>query len=272
MDPTDTNEIREHFENQGGEPPVGEELNHSDKMTGIFTEPSKTFEQTAKFPPRAMDWLLPLISFIIIAIVTNFLLLQNAELKLKFNEMLDEKMQEVETQMQEKVQSGEMTEEQKQTAVEQARKGMQFMTGPVMRSVTLVVWTFIGFFIMAFIYYLLAKFALKGEGNYSSALVARGLPMYILFIQVVVVAIISLVFKKLMIDSSVAAFLEMDRNTVAGYLLSRVDPFAIWFYSVVGIGLAKMFKSESTMKYIIMVFAVWFIGDLILLLLGMGFG
>jgi len=39
MDPTDTNEISEQF----GETEQGEELSHSDKMIGIFTEPTKIF-------------------------------------------------------------------------------------------------------------------------------------------------------------------------------------------------------------------------------------
>ena len=271
MDPTDTNEISEQFE---GSPPDNQqdELNHSDKLIGVISEPGVTFEQTAKFPPRAADWLIPLIAFIIIAIASNFILFQNAEIKLQFVEMLNKRMEKVEQQMEEKVKSGDMTKADKEKAMEQARKGIEFMTGPTMRSVTLVIWTFIGFFLMALIYFLLAKFALKGEGTYNGTMVARGLPVYILFIQIIVIAILSLVFEKLMTDSSLAAILGTDRETIAGYLLSRVDPFAIWFYSVVGIGLAKMFKSDSTVKYIVMVFAVWIIGDLILFLLGTSFG
>ena len=41
------------------------ELNHTDKILGIFTEPVKTFETTAKFPVRTIDWLLPVFLFVL---------------------------------------------------------------------------------------------------------------------------------------------------------------------------------------------------------------
>ncbi|HEX9741018.1 MAG TPA: hypothetical protein VGA29_09590, partial [Ignavibacteriaceae bacterium] len=50
-------------------PAQPEELSHTDKMTGIFTEPSATFERIAKFTVKTVDWFLPmLILFLIVAI------------------------------------------------------------------------------------------------------------------------------------------------------------------------------------------------------------
>lgn len=270
MDPTDTNELNE--QSNSPDSPHQEELSHSDKMIGVLTEPGKTFDLIAKFRPKAMDWLLPVISFLVIAIISNFILFQNPEIKLQFDKMLDKQVAEVEAQFDEKVQKGEMTESEKEAALEQTKGGMAFFTGPVMRSVTAVVYTFIGLFFMALVYFLLSKFALKGDGTYSGTLIARGLPVYILVVQVIVVAILSMVMNKLLFDTSAASFLDAEKGTITSYLLGRVDPFVIWFYIVVGIGLAKMFKSDATVKYIIMVFAFWIIGDLILLALGIGFG
>jgi len=272
MDPTDTNESNEQLGSAEPETPQGEELSHSDKMIGLFTEPGETFDAIAKIPPKAMDWLLPMISFLVIIIISNFILFQNPEIKLQFDEMLDKKVAEVEAQFDEKVQKGEMTESEKEAALEQTRGGMKFFTGPVMRSVTAVVYTFIGLFFMALIYFLLSKFALNGEGTYGGTLIARGLPVYILVVQVIFVAILSMVMNKLLFDTSAASFLDAERGTITSFLLGRIDPFAIWFYSVVGIGLAKMFKSDATVKFIVVVFAFWIIGDLILMALGMGFG
>ena len=270
MEPTDTNEINDQLSNP--QTPQEEELSHSDKMIGLFTEPGKTFEAAAKNPPKTMDWLIPVFSLVVIAIISNFILFQNPEIKLQFDEMLDKQVAKVEAQLDEKVQKGEMTESEKETSLEQARGGIRFMTGPVMRSVTVVLYTFVGLFFMALVYFLLSKFALKGEGTYGGSLVARGLPVYILVVQMIVIAILSMVMNKLLIDSSAASFLDAERGTITSYLLGRIDPFAIWFYSVVGIGLAKMFKSDATVKFIIAVFVFWIIGDLILMSLGIGLG
>jgi hypothetical protein len=230
------------------------------------------FEQTAKFPPKNMDWLLPVISFAVIAIISNFILFQNPEIKLQIDKLLDNEAAKVEAQFDEKVQNGEMTESEKEVALKHSKGLMKFMSTPVMRSVILVVYTLVGLFFMALIYFLLSKFALKGEGTYSGTLIARGLPVYILIVQLIVIAILSTVMNKLLLDSSAASFLDAERGTITSYLLGRIDPFAIWFYSVVGIGLARMFKSDATVKFIIAVFAFWIIGDLILMSLGIGIG
>ena len=119
MVPTDTNEINEQFNSP--ESPQLEELDHSDKMIGVFTEPGKTFDAAAKNPPKAMDWLIPVISFLVIAIISNFILFQNPEIKLQFDEMLDKQVAKIEAQLDEKVQNGEMTESEKEAALEQTR-------------------------------------------------------------------------------------------------------------------------------------------------------
>jgi len=66
-----------------------------------------------------------------------------------------------------------------------------------------------------------------------------------------------------MSDVSVASLTGTDKSTIIGWLLAKIDPFSIWAYSVLGIGLAKMFKSQSMGKYIIMVFGLWLVGGLL---------
>ena len=57
------------------------ELNHSDKLVGVFTEPTKTFERMAKFPLKTVDWLLPLILLIIVAVLANFVVMSNPTIR-----------------------------------------------------------------------------------------------------------------------------------------------------------------------------------------------
>jgi len=75
-------------------------------------------------------------------------------------------------------------------------------------------------------------------------------------------------FGKLLGDISVASLASIDKATITGWLLGKVDPFSIWAYSITGIGLAKMFRSDSTTKYFIVVFGVWILGSLLLWGLG----
>lgn len=74
------------------------ELSHTDKMIGIFTEPSKTFELIEKFPIRTIDWVLPVvIIFILIGLMRSLAMLNvdvMLQTKQKQIEMLDKMVSE----------------------------------------------------------------------------------------------------------------------------------------------------------------------------------
>lgn len=81
MDNFDTNDQNSDNVSAEAETPVEAELSHTDKMVGIFSEPSTTYESTAKFPPRTMDWFLPLLFVVILSIASQFILFSNPEIK-----------------------------------------------------------------------------------------------------------------------------------------------------------------------------------------------
>ncbi|MDA3861280.1 MAG: hypothetical protein PF445_08630 [Melioribacteraceae bacterium] len=103
----------------------------------------------------------------------------------------------------------------------------------------------------------MSKFILKGDGLYSDAMVAYGLPFYITSVQVILQVIVAMLMSKMVTDLSVATFLDLDKTKFIGFFLSKLDLFSIWFYVVVGIAYAKMFKSEKTIKYIGMIVGLW---------------
>jgi hypothetical protein len=147
---------------------------------------------------------------------------------------------------------------------------MDQSTSPVsiiIQTVSIFVVGFIIFLIIAAIHLMLSKLALKGEGTYASALVADGLAAYIGMVHVIVAAVLSLAFSRLMSDVNVATLIQAEKLSVVGFILGKFDVFSIWAFIVIGIGLSKMFKSSSSTKYIVMVFLVWIVIDLIYYLL-----
>lgn len=241
-----------------------EELSHTDKMTGIFTEPSSTFEKIAHFPVKTVDWILPVILLLIIVSLTQILVMSNEEIYYQARQKQKEQIQKTFDEM---VEKGQLTREQANQQMEGAEQRMEMGRGPigyVFQTVGIFIFGFIIFFIVALIYFLLAKFALGGNGGYTSALVASGLTAYISIIQIVLASILALAFGRLINDVSVASLANIDKSTITGWLLGKIDPFSIWAYSVTSIGLAKMFKSNSTTKYFIVVFAVWILGSLLI--------
>ncbi len=243
-----------------------EELSHSDKLVGIFTEPGKTFENIAQHPVKTIDWLLPILLALIITAICHFVLMNNAEIRYSITEKA---MAKVEQRLNAEVKAGRITQDQANEQMDRMRK---FMGGGSIQMVIAMVGIFVGgfilFFILAGIYFLFARFVLKGEGNYLSVLVPYGLVSYIAIIGVVIATILAFLMNRYFLDISLASILDSDKSTFIGFILDKLNIISIWVFVVFGIGLAKMFKSKNTTKYVVTVLCIWFFGSLILFFIG----
>jgi hypothetical protein len=240
-----------------------QELSHTDKMIGIITAPKETFEKIAKFPPKTMDWFLPVLILCIVVALTQILVMTNPEIAFQAKQ---KQMEAIQKNFDEAVAKGQMTQQQadEQMSVIEERMASSGAMMYVLQTVGIFLFVFIFFFILCGIYFLLSKFALKGDGVYASALVADGLVSYIGIIHVILAAIFAFVFGKLMRDVSLASLMDIDKSSIMGWLAAKVDPLTIWAYVVLSFGLAKMSKSQSLGKYFAMVFGLWIVGGLLL--------
>jgi hypothetical protein len=155
------------------------------------------------------------------------------------------------------VEKKQITSEQKE---ERLNQGMESMNRPIFQFlgyIGILVGGFIVFFIISGVYFLFAKFALKGQGTYAAALVANGITGYIGIIQIIVATILSYIMGRLINDISIASLLNSDKSTIIGYLLSKLDIIFIWSLVILSIAYSKLFKSQSIGKYFGMVFGIW---------------
>lgn len=246
-------------QNSGEQGQPVEELNHSDKMIGIFTEPTNMFKITSYFPPRTKDWLIPiLIVFALVGIVRSISMM-NEEV------FFEAKQKQIEA-IEKMVESGTIPKDQEESAIERVNSQMEMMRGPlgwVINIVSTIIFGSIFFFVIAGIYFLLVRFVLKGQGGYQHVLVANGLTAYITMIQVILTGILTLMLGKIFQDTSIAALTGSDRSTLTGFFLAKLDPISIWAYAVLSIGLAKLFKADDVKKYYLVVFGLWILGSLI---------
>ncbi|ROL60970.1 hypothetical protein D9V86_08185 [Bacteroidetes/Chlorobi group bacterium ChocPot_Mid] len=244
-------------------PEEQEELSFSDKLIGIITSPSRTMGQVAKATPNISNWLTPLIIFIVISGIATYLYGTNSALKA---EMEEKSMQAIEKSFQDRIDKGEITQEQADEQKEKIMEQMNIGTGSklVFQFIGISIYTFIAFFFINLIYFSFIKFLIKGEGTYSHVLNAYGLSYYILILQTIITIILSLAFNKFYMGLSLVNFFDVEMLSFSGFLLRKADPLLIWFYAVLGISYAKMFKSDDVKKYIILSFAVWILGNLLL--------
>lgn len=252
---------------QADNAPEETELSHTDKIVGIFTDPSTTFANVAKFPLRTIDWLLPFLILLAFVAVSQLVVSSNPEIAYQIKQ---KQMEGVQKSFADAVEKGQMTQEQADKQMETVEEQMESMSGgigKVIQTVSIFIVGFIFFFVICGVYFLLSKFALKGDGTYVSAMVATGLTSYISMIQVLVSAILALVMGRLVSDTSVASLMNSDKTTIVGFLLGKIDVISIWAYAVLAIGLAKLFKSQTTGKYYILVFGLWLIWGLFVFVL-----
>lgn len=243
-----------------------EELSHSDKVVGIITNPVRTFEQMSKFPPRVTDWLMPLSLMIVIAILANIILMSNPDIRY---EIRQKQIASIEKTFNEMVEKGQLTREMADEQIEKNRERMdEFGTGAaaaIFGAISTLFAVSIMFFIVTGIYFLFSRFVLKGEGTFQSALSANGMSYYIAIIGTVLMVLASLSTRKFLMGTSVGAFMNADKNTLAGMLMYKLDVIGIWGLAITSIGLARMFHSKAMGKYFAVVFGIWIIWSFITL-------
>lgn len=244
--------------------PIQEELSHSDKLAGVFLSPAQTYEQMSKFPPRTIDWLLPVSLMIVFAIIANLILMRNPDIRY---DVQQKQMAQLEKNFNMMVEKGQLTREAADEQIEKNRERMEEFgsggIGTVLQAVSTVFAVFITFFIVTGIYFLFSRFVLKGEGTFQSALSANGLSYYISIVGLIAMVLASLFLRRFMMGTSAAAFMDMDKTTFMGMLLSKLDLIGIWGLAITSVGLSKMFHSKSMGKYFAVVFGIWIAWSLI---------
>ncbi len=230
-----------------------QELSFFDKVTGIFTEPSNVFESIKKFEFKTIDWLIPTIVLIVVAILSNSLIMSNPEIKV---EVMAEQRAQLEKQFKDAVAEGRMSQDQADQQIEQAERMMEGGLGTVFRSIGVLVFIFLFLFLVSLFYWLIWTKLLKGTGQYKGALTVYGMTYWIGVIEVILVVILSFVMVKLIQGVSIATFVDFEKGSDLRYFMSKLNPFTIWGIYVAGVGLGKIFNVEKN-KSLITIFVIW---------------
>ncbi len=262
MDNTDLPNLNDP---SAAEAPPEQELSHTDKLVGVFAEPGVMYAKTAQFPPRTIDWIIPLLIMTIFAIGSSWIIQSNPEVSYNIKQ---EQLGKIEKSFQEMVDKGQITKEQADEQMNKVEERMSEGSNMVQTIIFTIVRVFLFFFIVTGIYFIAARFIFKGEGTYASAMVANGLTAYIDIIQVIIATILTIVTGRLVMDTSLASFMHIEKSTFGGLFLGKLDVITIWSLAVVSIGLAKMFKSGKMTKFFILVFGLWIVWSLIIFGLG----
>jgi hypothetical protein len=233
-----------------------EEITLSDAITGVFTEPVQTFEDVKKAGKKNF-WLVPIIILIVLTIIASFIIMRDEELSA---EIRSKQMLAVKEKLEEQVKEGKMTQEQMNERMDRMEQGFRG-TNPiflVFRIIGPIIFIFIVLFLKGLVFWGLIK-ALKGTATYMLVISVLGLTSVIESVQAVINTALSIVTGRL--GANIGPILLFAKDALGenmSKLVSHFDLLSIWYFIILGIGLAKV-SQLKTSKVMPVVFVLWVI-------------
>jgi hypothetical protein len=238
------------------------------RLIGVFTSPSKTFESIAARP--GWDWLVP----VVLLMIASFVLQSVALPKVDVDQAVKEQMKIVD-----KMTKGNMPEEARADAERRTREGFEAGKSPVRRALnTLFI---VGFILLVPAIYRGIAAAFGRKATYKRLLAGYAYTWMIYLIPIILTIFIVMSRSEVdmnelnmgrMLKSNVAAFLDFESTSkpLLG-LLSSIDVFDIWGFVVGSIAVSKMTEFTRKGAYAV-VGSVWGVYTLIKVVLGALYG
>lgn len=225
-----------------------EELSKTDAISGIFTSPGETYETIANTPKRNY-WLMAILICIALGYVSTFLFTRDNELTTRVMEKQKHKIRE---QMEQKAKEGSMTKEESEKAIEQSEKftdtGGTFFK--IIGYAGATAGPFLILFILSFIYLVILKI-IKADFEFVNIMNVVGLAMVIGAIGNLIGTVLSVLKGDIVTAGLSLVMNEASLGEKVYDLITKLDLFSIWFYIVVGIGLSKIGKIETSKSIMI---------------------
>ncbi len=231
------------------EQPPEETMSFTDKAAGIFYEPTNVFESIKKSGVKAADWFVPVLLLAVLASVSIYVRFSTPELKYQ-------SMQIAEQSIDKMVANGKMTSDQAQLAKQRIESGS---TGFEWIGVAgALVATFIFFFILSAVWFLVGKFALKSEITYSQTMGIVGLSNWIGIVGMIIGIALSVVLARLDGGLNLGMLTSMNAQSKSYLLMARVDLFTLWTLFAVSVGLAT-FAGKKVIQSAAWVYSIWIV-------------
>ena len=229
-----------------------------EKIYGIFAEPADLFNKLSYFKPNALNWLLPIVSYVLIFSFCEYLMQNNPSvLKTKFENQYGVMENKVDASIEKGTLSREEAEEILDKEYDKAKYfsvGPNFVPTLIFKTVT----TLFSFFITIILLQFFMNLFYQELYKIKMTMVVYGLPFLIPSLEVLVRTILVYVtgtYYPVLDFSSVLLF----QNNFLAYIFSKLNPFEIWFNVVVCIGFVQMYRLKTKRKIYMLVFGSWFV-------------
>lgn len=234
-----------------------------DRAADVFSAPGKLFTEVAASPVQNSSWVLPYVISLIISVVFTIALFSNQSLR-------DQTLEPQRHQMQERVEKGEITQEQADRAEEfMASSSIMLLTGVV----GTVVIVSIAVFGAPLILWFIVKFAFKALAGYKKMLEVYGLTSLIGILGTIVTLIMMHLFDSVRATPGASLLLmsNFDYTSFVHKFIASLNILTIWQTAVFGMGVAKV-SNKSLGTGMIVSFGLWLIWVILSSFVGLGIG
>jgi len=230
-------------------------LSFTDAVSGTFIFPGNTFT-TIENTPKKNYWLFSIIICIVLGIISTFLFTNDSEL---VGEIMDKQKEKLYQSMDERVNSGQMSREEANTAIEQAEEFMspESLFFKISAFGATIIMPFLSMLVYSLLGLVLIKI-FKGSFLYVKLLGVIALGMIISSIGDVINVIISILTGDFTSLSLALALKDVEMPDSINTFLVSLSAFKIWSVAVVSLGIAKIGKVK-TLPIVIIVLVVYIV-------------
>lgn len=215
------------------------------KMCNVFVEPGDVFEEVRVSRPNYLNWLLPLLLSIGVGIALTFFVFGQPAVRQQLREITDRTIEK-------RVAAGMPRE-----AADSQAKVAEIFSGPVVRSVMVVVGSVVQLLVIALVIWLVGRWALKARFGYGQALEVTGLAGMIALLGAVVTSLLIVVKGNLYMNPGPVLLVpEFQQANRAHLLLSMLNVISLWHLAVLALGLARL-AGGSRLKAAAWIFGLW---------------
>jgi hypothetical protein len=229
-------------------PPSSSSL--ASRLMNIFVAPGEVFDEVKAGPPKAVNWVVPLLLAMIVGVVYTFVVFSQPGIMQKMKDANDKKFQQM-------VGQGKLTRKQ---ADEMQAKVEQFMTPLFFKITGSFAAVFINaalLFLTSAILWLLGRFLFKSEMTYAQSLQANGLATMINVLGGIIAMLLAVIYGNLSITPGPVLLVgHFDAANKLHLVLSALNIFSLWYVAVLAVALTRLSRA-SFLKAVLWLYGIW---------------
>jgi len=238
-------------------------MSFTDKMVNIFASPGELFDDVRMTPPTPSNWVIPMLLFIVVAFLMAQVMFMNPSLVSQMSDLMRAGIDKM-------VEEGKLTPEQADQAASFSKPGSTMFM--IQQGAGILILTPIVLFLLSLVYWLLARWGMKGTAPFMKVVEVVGLTFFISIAESIVTTILMFVMDSLTATPSLGAFVsDFDHSNKLHSALAKMNIFTFWDLSVVSIGLSRLFQRDLP-KVLVIVFALWIVWTVFSVLTGFQMG